>query len=191
MKKKLGGVNLLYPTPTTLVGTTVDGKVNFITISHIGILKAADPPLISLSMNKTHYSNSGIKSNKTFSVNIPSENLVEQTDYVGMFSGKKHDKSGIFEIFYGRLETAPMIKECPVNMECKLYDIYDISTHDIFIGEIVETYAEEYVLSEGKVDISRVRPLLYDMTSRKYWTLGRDLANCYDIGKGFKKKLRE
>ena len=188
MKKKLDGINVLYPTPTTIVGAMVDGKPNFLTIAHIGIVNHAKPYLISVSLGKVHYTNAGIKENKAFSVNIPSEELVAETDYVGIVSGKKTDKSGVFEIFHGELDNAPMIKGCPLNMECRLYDIYDTPTHDLFIGEIVETYADESVLSEGKVDITRVKPLLFDMGSIKYWSLGDAVANCWSIGKKLKKK---
>ena len=118
MKNKLGGINALYPTPTVLVGAMVDGKPNFITIAHIGIVNHARPYLISISSGKAHYTNAGIRENKAFSVNIPSENLVAETDYVGLVSGKNTDKSDLFEIFYGEVKNAPMIKECPVNMEC-------------------------------------------------------------------------
>lgn len=190
MKKKLGGLNVLYPTPTVLVGAIVNGKPNFITIAHIGIVNHATPHLISLSMGKPHYTNPGIKENKAFSVNIPSENLVAETDYVGMVSGKKTDKSGLFEIFYGKLENAPMIQECTLNMECKLYDTYDTPTHDLFIGEIVETYADESVLTNEKVDLAKVKPLLFDMSSIMYWSLGNPLAGCWKIGKDIKKKLQ-
>jgi flavin reductase (DIM6/NTAB) family NADH-FMN oxidoreductase RutF len=190
MKKKLGGLNVLYPTPTVLVGAIVNGKANFITIAHIGIVNHATPHLISLSMGKPHYTNPGIKENKAFSVNIPSENLVAETDYVGMVSGKKTDKSGLFEIFYGELENAPMIQQCPLNMECKLYDTYDTPTHDLFIGEIVETYADESVLTNEKVDLAKVKPLLFDMSSVMYWSLGNPLAGCWKIGKDIKKKHR-
>jgi flavin reductase (DIM6/NTAB) family NADH-FMN oxidoreductase RutF len=167
MKKKLDGINVLYPTPTTIVGAMVNGKPNFLTIAHIGIVNHAKPFLISLSLGKAHYTNAGIKENKALSVNIPSEELVVETDYVGIVSGKKTDKSGVFDIFYGELEIAPMIRTCPLNMEYKLYDTYDTPTHDLFIGEIVQTYADEAVLSDGKVDITRVRPLLFDMSSIK------------------------
>ena len=142
MKTQLGGMNVLYPTPTVLVGAIVDGKPNFLTIAHIGIVNHAKPFLISLSLGKVHYTNAGIKENKVFSVNLPSENLVVQTDYVGMVSGKKTDKSGVFDIFYGEPAQAPMIEACPLNMECSLYDVYDTPTHDLFIGEIVQTYSE-------------------------------------------------
>jgi flavin reductase (DIM6/NTAB) family NADH-FMN oxidoreductase RutF len=98
MKKKLDGINVLYPTPTVLVGAMVDGKPNFITIAHIGIVNHARPYLISLSMAKVHYTNPGIRKNKAFSVNIPSENLVVETDYAGLVSGKKTDKSDLFDM---------------------------------------------------------------------------------------------
>ena len=188
MKKPLDGINVLYPTPTTIVGAIVEGRVNFITIAHIGIVNHARPYLISLSLAKAHYTNAGIKENKAFSVNIPNEDLVVETDYVGIVSGKKTDKSSIFEVFYGNLENAPMIAECPINMECKLYDVYDTPTHDLFIGEIVETYADESVLKNGKVDLARVKPLLFDMSSIQYWSIGKAVAGCWNIGKQLKKK---
>ena len=99
MKIKLGGMNVLYPTPTVLVGAIVDGKPNFLTIAHIGIVNHAKPFLISMSLGKVHYTNAGIKENEAFSVNLPSENLVVKTDYVGMVSGKKTDKSGVLKYF--------------------------------------------------------------------------------------------
>jgi flavin reductase (DIM6/NTAB) family NADH-FMN oxidoreductase RutF len=187
MKKALGGINALYPTPTVIVGAVVDGKPNFITIAHIGIVNHAKPYLISISMGKVHYTNPGIREHKEFSVNIPSENLAAETDYVGIVSGKKVDKSGVFEIFYGSLSKAPMIKACPVCMECRLFDTYDTPTHDLFIGEIVETHAEEFVLTEGKLDVSKVRPLLFDMHTVKYWSLGHAVASCWSVGKQLKK----
>ena len=188
MKKSLDGINLLYPTPTTIVGAMVEGRPNFITIAHIGIVNHAKPFLISLSMGKPHYTNAGIKKNKAFSVNIPSEDLVVATDYVGLVSGKKTDKSDVFEIFYGKLPSTPLINECPINMACRLYDVYDTPTHDLFIGEIVETYADEAVLTDGKVDLAQVKPLLFDMSSIKYWSIGKPIAACWNIGKQLKKK---
>ena len=188
VKTALDGINLLYPTPTTIVGTIVEGRPNFITIALIGIVNHAKPFLISLSMGKPHYTKAGIKENKAFSVNIPSEDLVVATDYVGLVSGKKTDKSEVFDIFYGRLESAPMISECPINMACKLYDVYDTPTHDLFIGEIVESYAEESVLTDGKVDIGRAKPLLFDMSSVHYWSIGQPVAKCWNVGKKMKRK---
>ena len=88
-----------------------------------------------------------------------------ETDYVGLVSGKNTDKSKLFELFYGELEAAPMIQSCPVAMECRLHSVVDFTTHDIFIGEIVATHADERVLKDGKINLTAVQPLLFDMAS--------------------------
>ena len=183
MKRNLGAVNCLYPMPITLVGATVNGKPNFLTVAHVGIMNHAQPAYISVGLGKMHYTNAGIKENRTFSVNIPSEDMVVETDFCGIVSGKKADKSTLFELFTGELKTAPMITKCPVNIECRLYDIIDFPTHDVFIGEIVTSYCNEDVLSDGTVDLIKVKPMLFDMGRKSYWKLGEPLAQCWNVGK--------
>jgi flavin reductase (DIM6/NTAB) family NADH-FMN oxidoreductase RutF len=186
--ERLGIVNAMYPSLTTIVGATVKGKPNFITIAHVGIMNHGTPQYISLGLAKVHYTNQGIHENRTFSVNIPSLDLVKETDYVGIVSGKKTDKSGLFKVFYGDAKTAPMISACPVVMECRLERVVDFPTHDVFVGEILETYADKSVLTDGKIDISKVKPLLFDMNSVKYWSLGEEIAKCWNVGKQLKKE---
>jgi flavin reductase (DIM6/NTAB) family NADH-FMN oxidoreductase RutF len=185
MKMKIGNQNVLYPTPVTIVGALVNGKINFINIAHVGILNAGAPHLISLGMGKIHHTNAGIRENKTFSINILSQDQMVEMDYVGMVSGSKTDKSGVFETFFGELKTAPIIQNCPLSMECRLYDTYDLKTHDVFIGEIVATYGDENVLCDGKVDLAKVKPLLFDMASKKYWSLGTAVGSCWNVGKQY------
>ena len=187
MKKKIGNQNVLYPMPVTIVGTLVNGKVNFLNVAHVGILNAGAPHLISLGMGKRHHSNIGIRENKTFSVNILSQSQIVEADYVGLVTGSTTDKSGVFETFFGELQTAPLIQNCPVSMECRLHDIYELKTHDVFVGEIVATYAEDAVLTGGKVDLSKVKPLLFDMSSMKYWSVGQPVGDCWSEGKQYKK----
>lgn len=186
MKKHLGGINLLYPTPTVLVGAMVDGKANFTTVAHVGILNRADPNIISMGLGKGRHTTRGIKEHGAFSVNIPSEDLVVETDYCGIVSGTRTDKSRIFDLFTGELEGVPMIRQCPIAMECRLRDIYELPTHEVIIGEIVASYAEESAMTDGKVDITKVKPLLFDMSSMKYWSVGREVARCSSIGKKLK-----
>lgn len=170
--------------PTTLVGATVEGKPTFITIAHVGIM---DLGSVSLGMNKIHYTNAGIKENGTFSVNIPSIQMVKETDYCGLMSGKNVDKDELFEVFYGELKTAPMIKDCPINMECRLIQTVDFPKHDIFVGEIVETYCDERCVTDGVVDFSKVQPILFVMNDKSYWKLGERLARAWHVGKELKK----
>ena len=103
-KINLGSTIPAYPMPVSLVGTHVNGKPNFLAVAWF-TMASYKPPRISIALGKGHYSNPGIKGNKTFSVCLPSEDMVEVTDYCGIVSGKKHDKSKIFDLFYGELKT--------------------------------------------------------------------------------------
>jgi flavin reductase (DIM6/NTAB) family NADH-FMN oxidoreductase RutF len=184
MKKNLGEVNALYPMPVVLVGTEVEGIINYINIAHVGII---DMNTISLSMAKFHHSNKGIKENKTLSINIPSDDMVIEADYVGLVSGSKVDKSQVFESFYGKLKGAPMIKNAPISMECEVVDIIDMPNHDVFLVRPKNTYCEEEILSDGKIDMAKVKPMFFDMHQKKYWKLGEGFANCWSIGNKDKK----
>jgi flavin reductase (DIM6/NTAB) family NADH-FMN oxidoreductase RutF len=183
----IGPVNALYPMPTTLVGATVNGKPNFLAVAHVGILNHGTPQYLSIGLGKVHYSNAGIHENRTFSICLPSEDLMVETDFCGIVTGRNTDKAAVFDVFYGALQTAPMIRQCPVNMELKLHDVLDFTSHDIFIGELVQTHADAGVLTNGKVDIAKLRPLLFDMASVQYWRLGPALGPCWKVGKSLKK----
>ncbi len=186
MKRNLGPVNALYPSLTVIVGAVVDAKPNFLAVAHVGIMNHGQPQYLSFGINKAHYTSRGILEHKEFSVCIPGEDLVAETDYVGLVSGKNTDKSQVFELFQGQLAYAPLIAGCPVCMECRLARVVDFETHDVFIGEIVATHADEAVLQGNKIDIRRMRPLLFDMASAKYWSLGAEVAPCWNVGKGLK-----
>lgn len=191
MKKNLGPVNALYPSLTTIVGAVVEGRPNFLAVAHVGIMNHGQPQYLSFGINKAHHTGQGIHEHREFSVCIPGENLVVQTDYVGLVSGKNTDKSTVFELFHGELAHAPLIKDCPVCMECRLAQVVNFEAHEVFIGEIVATHADEAVLTgAGKIDIARVRPLLFDMASVKYWSLGAEVAPCWNVGKGLKRAAR-
>ena len=96
-KKKIRPSAYLYPMPTTIVGASVMGKPSFTTIAFCGNLQYK-PPKLGISCGKNHYITEGIKKSKTFSVNIPSTDMVVATDYVGITSGRKTDKSQIFDV---------------------------------------------------------------------------------------------
>ena len=185
--KPIGPVNALYPMPTTLVGTTVNGKPNFLAVAHVGILNHGNPQYLSIGLHRSHYSNAGIHDNRAFSICLPSEDLMVQTDYCGIMTGKRTDKAALFDVFHGQLKKAPMIRQCPVNMELKLHDVLNLGEHEIFIGELIQTYADESVLVDGKIDIAKLRPLIFDMASKKYWSLGPAIGNCWNAGKALKK----
>lgn len=187
-KREIGARNFLYPMPTTLVGANVKDRPNYETIAYCGIVNFK-PPMISVASVKSHYTNVGIHENKTFSVNIPSEEMVKATDYCGTVSGHKADKSAVFQTFYGKLKTAPMIVECPINLECKLIvNLFFGGIDEIFIGEIVECYAEDAFLTNGLPDIKKIKPIIYSAYDNRYWGVGEYLGKAFSIGKKFKSK---
>jgi flavin reductase (DIM6/NTAB) family NADH-FMN oxidoreductase RutF len=180
MKAELGVKNCLYPLPTVLVGKLVNGKPNYVTIAHVGIM---DLESVSLGMNKRHYTNAGIKAAKTFSINIPSTKMVKVTDFCGLVSGRTQNKADLFKTFYGKLKTAPMIEQCSINMECELVKTVDFPNHDVFIGKIINTFCDETVLTDGEVDIVKVQPILFVMNNKSYYGIGEKLAKAWSIGK--------
>ena len=184
---KLSPKTFLYPMPTVLVGANVNGKANFVTIAYCGIVQHR-PPMIGIASGKTHHTNPGIRENGTFSVNLPSTEMVKAVDYCGLVSGKSTDKSDIFEVFYGDLGTAPMIAECPLCLECRVADTMDIEGVDeYFIGEIVGAYAREECLTDGMPDIRKLDPIIFSMHENTYWKIGEKIGKAWSIGKDFRK----
>ena len=187
-KKTLGSQSFLYPMPVTIVGANVEGRPNFMTIAFIGIVNA-NPGMVAFGANRRHFTNRGILANQTFSVNIPSADQLEITDYVGLYSGAKVDKSRLFEVFYGKLGNAPMIAACPLNLECRVTDVLERGGLDqIFIGEIVESYCEEKYLTEGTPDVAKMKPAAFSMYDNRYFALGEYLGQAWSMGKNFKPK---
>jgi flavin reductase (DIM6/NTAB) family NADH-FMN oxidoreductase RutF len=182
MEKKQIGNNFFIPMPVVLVGTQVKGKDNFMAVGWCARANG-NPPMILCAIGNHHYTPKGIAETKTFSVNIPSSDLLEKTDYCGIVSGEKTDKSHVFDVFYGSLKTAPMIKACPVSLECRLVQTVPLPTHTLFIGEIVAAYADGRVMKDGKPDFTAIDPLFLTMPDNRYWTLGKYAGDAWSVGK--------
>jgi flavin reductase (DIM6/NTAB) family NADH-FMN oxidoreductase RutF len=179
MKKNIGSVIALYPTPVTVVGTMVNGKTNWLLVSHVGIMGHDH---IMISCAKSHYSNQGIKANRVVSVNIVDEALLPKVDYVGSVSGIDTDKSQVFD-YELRNKNIPIIKNAPVCMECIVEDIYNTNGFDNFILKIESTYAEEEILNkEGKLDYHKLKPVLFEMPTYEYLRTGEIIGQCKKIG---------
>ena len=181
-KNKLSTESICYPMPCSLVGANVGGKPNYLTIAWFSMVNSK-PPYLMIALGKAHYTNPGIKENGTFSVNVPSVAMAEVTDYCGLVSGKKHSKATLFETFYGKLKTAPMIKECPYNVECKLVQTVDLPADELFIGEIIAAYSDERYLTKGLPDLHKIAPLVLSIPERKYLALGAEVGSAWEMGK--------
>jgi flavin reductase (DIM6/NTAB) family NADH-FMN oxidoreductase RutF len=172
MKIALGKLPYVYPIPITLVGANVHGKPNFAEIGDLGLM-GINPALVCVSSHRDHYTNIGILENGTFSINFPTTDLLAKTDTCGVVSGREVDKSALFETFYGETGSAPMITECPVNLECQVVREFSIQHRQMFIGEVVQCFASEEFVSEkdGRrmiADLTRLDPILYALDNRYY-----------------------
>jgi flavin reductase (DIM6/NTAB) family NADH-FMN oxidoreductase RutF len=171
MKKHELRENLLSPLPVVLVGALVNGRPNYLVIGYISPFDFGR--YIFFSLYKKRYTRIGIQENKTFSVNIPSEDLLAETTICGSKSGRDFDKESLFDTFYGELKTAPMIAQCPINMECELTEVLDYDPNEGIIGKVVKSYIDPMCLTDGKLDMRKVHPII--------WATGGDF-NYYRLG---------
>jgi flavin reductase (DIM6/NTAB) family NADH-FMN oxidoreductase RutF len=185
VKKSIGMNVFIYPMPVVLAGTQADNRANFMAVGWIARANL-NPPMVAIGLHKSHFTSDLIKKNKTFSINLPSLDLIEKTDYCGLVSGVDTDKSKVFDIFYGKLDSAPMISECPLCFECKLFNTMDLPTHYLFVGEIIESYTDERYLTDGKLDVKKINPLLLTMPDNNYWTVGNQVGKAWSEGKKFR-----
>jgi flavin reductase (DIM6/NTAB) family NADH-FMN oxidoreductase RutF len=102
--------------PTTLVGTECNSKANYRTVAFCSMVQVS-PPIVAIGLGTGCYTGKGIREIGGFSINIPSEEMVKETDYCGLVSGKNTDKSTLYQSFFGQLGNVPMITECPLNLE--------------------------------------------------------------------------
>ncbi len=186
----MGPETLIYPQPALLIGANVNGKPNFLTVAWSGIANG-EPPMISIAIRHNRYTLGGIRQNMTFSVNVPSTDMVRETDYCGIVSGSEVDKVEVcrFKVFYGKLRSAPLIEQCPVNLECKVIHSLDLGSHLLVVGRIEETHVSESCLTDGKPDIDKINPFSYitDPDSQ-YQAVGEVIGKAYSIGKELAKR---
>ena len=173
------------PMPVVIAGALVKGKENYLAIGAYGVM-SMQPPLVYISSMKAHFTNAGIRETGYFSINVPSAGLVKETDYCGLVSGRDTDKSRVFFTFYGKEKHAPLIRECPVNVVCKVVKTLEFPNNEVFIGEVVEYYADRTCLTDNTPDAKKIDPLL--LAGRMYRKLGGAAGTAFSVGKALMKK---
>lgn len=186
MKKNIGSVLALYPTPAVVVGTMIEDKPTWLLAGHVGII---GHDRIMVSLHKAHYTNRGVKTTGCLSVNVVDEALLPRADYVGITSGTKVDKSQVF-VWHSGEKGTPIIEDSPLVMECEVVDNYETETFDNFICKIADTYVEETILNENeKVDYNKLKPILFEMPTYSYLRTGEMIGKCTSFGKKLHDKL--
>jgi len=184
-KTKVELMPLLFPHSVVLVGADVDGQPDFVTVAWVTVA-CGTPPWIAIALNHVRHSLKGIKQNMAFSVNIPGKAMVKETDYCGMATGARTDKAQDcnFNVFYGEVASAPFIEQCPVNIGCNAEHIIKLGSHYLIAGLVKEVLASDECLTEGKPDISKVKPFVF--VPGKYYAIGEAFAKAFSVGKEIK-----
>jgi flavin reductase (DIM6/NTAB) family NADH-FMN oxidoreductase RutF len=181
-KIDIGPQGFVYPMPMTLVGADLPEHPSFMPIAWLNRVQF-NPPRLAAGLGKVHATNRGIRENREFSVCFPTESMVAAVDWCGLNSSRNIDKSLEFEVFRGSLEHAPMIAECPLCLECRVIEVVDLGSHELFIADIEATWTEDHYLDEaGKPDIEAIKPFMLTMPDNRYWRVGEQLAEAWSVG---------
>lgn len=169
---------MLYPLPVVMVSCADEKqKPNIITLAWAGTV-CTNPPMVSVSIKKQRYSYDLIKNSGEFVINLVTEDLINSADYCGVKSGSKIDKfmdTGLTPS-KGNVVSAPLIKESPVNIECKLKQILPLGSHDMFLAEVVSVAVDkQYMDDTGRFDLNRSRLAIY--SHGEYYGLGELIGN--------------
>ena len=181
LEPKAGPMPILGFYPTIMIGANVDGKPDFTTVAWTGVA-ASVPPHITIALQHHRYSLKGVRQNMSFSVNIPSTAQVKETDYCGLASGARVDKTADcgFSVFYGKLKNAPFIEQCPINHGCEVVQILNLGSHELIVGRIVDSHVSEECLTNGRPDPAKVNPFLF--AGSGYYRIGEYLGDAFRCG---------
>ena len=174
-KRSLGAKTLALPAPVWVIGSYgPDGKPDLMVASWGGIC-CSSPPCLAVSLRTTRLTHANIMASRAFTVNIPSLRQLAETDYLGMVSGRDVDKfraTGLTAV-KSELVRAPMVREFPLSLECRLVESIDLGSHTQFIGKIVDVKADEKALdSTGSLIAGKIAPLIAIPAERAYYALG-------------------
>ena len=178
MKQDWKPGTMIYPLPAILVscGSTAE-EYNLITVAWTGTL-CTNPPMCYISVRPERHSYAIIKKNMEFVLNLTTEDMAFATDWCGVRSGRDYDKFEEMKLTPGKatIESAPIVEESPLNIECRVKEIISLGSHDMFIAEVVNVRADERYLNPqtGKFELSESHPLVY--LHGAYYGLGKKIG---------------
>ncbi len=177
MKRSMNPSTAVAPCPVVLLSVAGKDRPNIITLSWVANV-CSKPPTIVTGIRPERHSYQMVKEAKEFVLNIPSTDQFEGTEFAGTKSGRNYDKfteCGFTPEPASKIN-APMIKECPINIECKTTQVIPLGAHHLFIAEIVAVHIDESALDEkGRFDLSKVPLFTYIPLNGQYWTLGKQI----------------
>lgn len=182
--------NMLNPVPAVMVSVAdKDGNANILTVAWAGTI-CTNPPMLSISVRPERYSYHMIKETKEFVVNLTTKDLVKETDFCGVRSGRDVDKYKELGLTKSKMEhvSAPGIAESPVNIECKVRKIEELGSHHMFIADVVGVVVDDKYFDEtNRFHINDTNLIMY--SHGEYFALGEKLGKFgYSVKKSKKIK---
>lgn len=174
MKRQLNPRTAVVPCPVVLLSVAGEDRPNIITLSWVANV-CSKPPTVVAGIRPERHSYDLVKEAGEFVLNIPSTEQIEGTKFAGSRSGREYDKfvEAGFTPEPATMVDAPMIKECPINIECRTTQIISLGAHDLFIAEVVAVHIDDSTLDEkGDFDASKITLFTYLPLNGEYWTLG-------------------
>ncbi len=189
MKKDLGAVPAVYPMPVLMVAAyDENGKVNVMNAAW-GMICSMDK--IALFIDEEHKTTQNLLKTKAFTVSIADRAHMDVADFFGIATGNKmsdkFERTGYTAVKSSHVN-APVVEEFPLVMECELADVVENDSFYCIVGKIVNTAAEESVLSEnGKVDPAKLEALIFDQFQNGYYVSGEKVGKAWNAGAGLMK----
>ena len=170
--------NMIYPLPAVMVSTAdKSGKANIITVAWTGTV-CTNPAMLYISVRPERYSYGLLKDSGEFVVNLTTEKLKKATDWCGVKSGRDVEKWEAMHLTQGKaskLQYAPIIEECPVNIECTVTEVKELGSHHMFLAKVEAVQVgEEYLDEKGRLQLGKAGLLAY--SHGEYLTLGKSLG---------------
>lgn len=189
MKKNLGVVQAVYPMPVLMVAAYDEsGKVNVMNAAW-GMICNSDR--IALFIDENHKTTQNLLKKKAFTVSLADKAHMDVADFFGIASGNtmsdKFERTG-YKAVKSTFVDAPIVEEFPVVMECELAEVVETESMYCIVGKIINTAAEESVLSEnGKVDPVKLQALIFDQFQHGYYVSGEQVGKAWNAGSGLMK----
>lgn len=170
--------NMLYPLPAVMVSVSdLQGNANIITIAWAGTV-CTNPPMVSISVRPERYSYHMIEETGEFVINLTTEKLAYATDYCGVRSGRDVDKFKEMNLTREEAEyvKAPLIKESPVNIECRVLKKEELGSHHMFLAEVLAVHVDDSYMDESeRFELEKTDPIVY--VHGEYFSLGSLMGN--------------
>ena len=176
-KNRIGPTTGIFPMPAVIVSTGISsGERNIATVSYAGVVNG-QPPMVSISLRPSRHSHGMVTSAEVFGINVPTVDMLPETDLAGTMSGKDQDKFEKLGLtpFYGEKTDVALIAECPINLECKLSKTIELPSHTVFIGRVVQTYLDKEFEIKGKLAMAEGKIPCYG--AQNYWAVGKNITS--------------